>query len=115
MTDATAMGPKELLRYVRKLETELGRVHVLLDSIEVPHLMPDSTDEAEVHQRIVWLIHQSVQRDAFATLTAQRDLGKQAIVRLKKLAALYADQHGPSPKHQTHPWVIVRWVKEHLR
>lgn len=115
MTDATAMGPKDLLDYVRKLETELARVHVLLDSIEVPHLMPDSTDEAEIHQRIIWLIHQGVQRDALATLTAQRDLGNQAIDRLKKLAALYAEQHGPVPKHQTHPWTIVRWVKEHLR
>ena len=104
-----------ILDYARRLDAELARVHALLDALAVPKYLPDSDDEAEVYDRIVWLIHQGVQRDALATLNEQRELGNQAIDRLKKLADLYADQHGPYLKHQTHPWGIVRWVKEHLK
>lgn len=98
-----------------EMESELGRAHQLLDTIEVPRVVSRGGEiDDQLYDRMIWMIHRGVQADALEALYQQRDLGQEAIDRLKKLATAYTNTNGPDPGNQTHPWLIVRWVKENL-
>jgi len=119
MTDTSKMKKKDLAARLRATESAAGELHKIesiLDDINVPRqVSPGINGDDQAYDRIIWLLHQGASRQAMGVLFEQRDLGRDAIDRLIKLAGVFAKISGPDPGDMTQPWLIVRWVKENLR
>ncbi len=85
-------------------KAELAGIHDLLDALQV--------SGGQAHERLLWLIHEGIQARTLTALQERVATGDKAMDKLKKMAALYEQEHGPDTGRSTTPWQIVRWVKE---
>ena len=91
-----------------KIKAELDKAHQLLTLLKVPDDIGDLSD------RIVWLIYEGTQGHALEVAQEKAGLGAQVTDKLKKMAELYEQEHGPDQGGSTNPWLTVRWVKRNL-
>lgn len=98
---------------------ELNRAHELLDGLDVPQIVSEYVDDHkrrdELADRLRWMFTDAVGADLMRKTADRMMLLERAADHLKKLAEVYIKEHDDTEgTRQTHPWIAVRWAKEHL-